>query len=216
MKIANYKLLLTLEFIIFFIGVPMFLYLNKSLKYPSSILLPVLAIVIWLLVINKEFKFRELIYFKVPRAEIRKHMLIVLIIGIFLFAGTYLFSRETLFDLPKGNPFIWMMLCIFYPVFSAYLQEILFRTFLFRRYQPLFENNWALIIASGIVFGYAHILFYSAVSIILSLFGGIYFAYVYHKTKSVLFATIIHGILGIMIFTIGLGRYFWMDMYQWF
>jgi hypothetical protein len=32
---------------------------------------------------------------------------------------------------------------------------------------------------------------------------------------SVLFTSILHGILGDMVFTFGLGSYFWLDMYKW-
>jgi membrane protease YdiL (CAAX protease family) len=48
----------------------------------------------------------------------------------------------------------------------------------------------------------------------MTLIGGVYFAWLYDKTKSVLFTGIIHGILGWLIFTVGLGQHFWLDMMQ--
>ena len=104
---------------------------------------------------------------------------------------------------------------IFYPVFSAYGQEIVFRKFLFMRYKPLFQKTWILILASGISFSFVHIVYFSLLSLILTFFAGIYLALVYEKTKSVLFVAILHGIMGFLIFTVGLGQHFWLDMLEW-
>ncbi|MFC2136728.1 type II CAAX prenyl endopeptidase Rce1 family protein [Bacteroidota bacterium] len=144
-----------------------------------------------------------------------KHVIFIIITSIVLLIGVYLFDRDNLFNLPKGNALIWMMLCIFYPLFSAFGQEIIYRLFLFYRYRNIFKNDKYYIIASGIAFSFAHIVYYSHISIILTLLLGIYFANAYTKTKSVLFTSLIHGFLGDVIFTIGLGSYFWLDMHQW-
>ncbi|MCK4745964.1 MAG: CPBP family intramembrane metalloprotease, partial [Bacteroidales bacterium] len=63
-----------------------------------------------------------------------------------------------------------------------------------------------------ISFSFLHIVYYDPVSMILSFIGGIYFARVYQQTRSVLFCTVLHGVMGIVIFGVGLGRYFWLDM----
>jgi membrane protease YdiL (CAAX protease family) len=105
--------------------------------------------------------------------------------------------------------------CSIYPVFSAYIQELIYRAFLFHRYRPLFKNKWLLIVASGITFSFVHIVYYNDLSLILTLIAGLYLAYVYEKTGSVLFTAILHGAIGDIIFTIGLGHHFWIDMYRW-
>jgi membrane protease YdiL (CAAX protease family) len=139
----------------------------------------------------------------------------MIISGLMMLIGVYLFERERLFDLPKGNILVWGLLCTFYPFFSAYGQEIIYRTFLFRRYTSLFKKEWMVILASGISFSFVHIIYYSPVSILLTLIGGLYFAYQYSRTRSVLFTAILHGIMGIIVFTVGLGEYFWLDMSEW-
>jgi membrane protease YdiL (CAAX protease family) len=68
------------------------------------------------------------------------------------------------------------------------------------------------VLASGITFSFLHIVYYDPVSIILTLIGGIYFARVYQETRSVLYSAVLHGVLGIVVFGAGLGRYFWLDM----
>lgn len=42
--------------------------------------------------------------------------------------------------------------------------------------------------------------------------GGVYLAGIYWQTRSVLFTTLLHGVLGIMVFGVGLGQYFWLDI----
>jgi membrane protease YdiL (CAAX protease family) len=119
---------------------------------------------------------------------------------------------DRLFNLPKGNPMIWLALSMFYPVFSAWPQEIIYRTYIFRRYENIFSRKWLMIAASGITFSFAHILYYHPISMILTLFGGLYLANVYERTRSVLYTAILHGILGMLVYTVGLGEYFWLEM----
>jgi membrane protease YdiL (CAAX protease family) len=103
-------------------------------------------------------------------------------------------------------------MCIFYPVFSAFGQEVIYRTFLFRRFGSLFKKPWLTVLASGLTFSFLHIVYYDPVSMILTFAGGIYFARVYQQTRSVLFSAVLHGVLGVVVFGVGLGRYFWLDM----
>lgn len=49
---------------------------------------------------------------------------------------------------------------------------------------------------------------------ILTFVLGTYLAYFYEKTGSVLFISIIHELYGNMVFPIGLGHYFWLDMHK--
>ncbi len=47
---------------------------------------------------------------------------------------------------------------------------------------------------------------------VLVFIGGVYFARVYQQTRSVLFTSVLHGLMGIIIFGVGLGQYFWLDI----
>lgn len=215
MRIFNYPLYLIIEFILLFVGVPLLLYFDNRLIHPSAILIPVLAGIITYFIFQKEFKFRDLIRMDISKTLFWKNICIVALSGIVLFGLVYIFDRSNLLNLPKRNPLIWLGMCIFYPVFSAYAQEVIYRSFLFLRYKVLFKNNTILILVSGIMFSFMHIVYYNPVSIILTLIAGIYLSYVYSKTRSVLFTAILHGLLGILVFTAGLGQYFWLDMFEW-
>ncbi len=209
------KILLFIEFIFLFFGVPLLIYFETHIIHPSAIILPILIGIFIYLKRLPDFRFKDLIQFNIKKKILLIHAFFILLISLALLSGVYLFDRNNLFNLPKGNILIWIMLCIFYPVFSAYGQEIIYRVFLFHRYRTIFKKNIFFILASGVSFSFMHIVYYSHISIILTLFMGIYLASIYVKTKSVLFTSILHGFLGDVVFTIGLGSYFWLDMYEW-
>lgn len=183
--------------------------------YPSSILIPILVAIVLYFRRKKDFHLRDLIRLDIESRMWIKHGMIVMVSGVVLLVYVLLFERENLFNLPKRNVAIWLGMFLFYPVFSAYGQEIIFRKFLFMRYRILFQKSWMMILASGISFSFAHIVFFNLISVVLTFIAGVYFAAVYYKTKSVLFVGILHGILGFMVFTVGLGQHFWLDMMEW-
>ena len=206
------RIYLYLEFVVLFFGIPTLVYLDQDFIRPSIFILPVLAFIFLLLRRNPDFKWRELITWSVPRLTLYVSALIILVSALLMLGFVWIFDRENLFNLPRANIWIYLALCIFYPVFSAYGQEIIYRTFLVRRYSAIFPRSWQFVLVSAVSFSFLHIVYYDPVSMILTFMGGIYFALVYWQTRSVLFTSVLHGIFGIMIFGVGLGQYFWLDM----
>ena len=206
------KVLLAAEFLILFFGIPLLIYFDEDFIHPSMIILPVLLFIFLILRYTTDFRFRELVLWRIDRTQLVRNGLILLGCLILMTLYVVLFEPENLFNLPRANPWIFVAMCIFYPVFSAFGQEVIYRTFLFRRYGKLFPGSWPFILASGITFSFLHIVYYDPVSMILTFLGGIYFARVYLQTRSVLFSAVLHGILGIMVFGIGMGQYFWLDI----
>ncbi len=212
MNINSQKTVRGIEFALLFFGIPVILYFDSFIVHPSRILLPVMIGLIIYFIRKKNFTLKSLIQLKIPKKTIVENLVVVLVTGVVLTVYVAVFKPENLFNLPRRNPQVWLMLGAFYPLFSAYLQEIIYRTFLFTRYAPLFKKRYRLVLVSGITFSFAHIVYYNPVSILLTLIAGLYLAYVYEKTRSVLFTAILHSIFGMLIFTIGMGHYFWLDM----
>lgn len=119
------------------------------------------------------------------------------------------YDPARLFGLLTYRPEFLITLMILYPLLSALPQEIIFCTFFFRRYQPFFGSQYGIILASAVIFAYAHILYINPVAPTLSFFGGLIFAMTYAKTKSLALVTIEHGLYGNALFFIGLGYYFY-------
>jgi len=215
MKTGIRKILYIAEFILLFFGIPLLLFFDSSIIHPSSVLLPILFALIIYFRKQKDFRLHDLIKLNVSKTMWIKQGILVLAIGIFLILLVLILEPENLFNLPRGNWQIWIALFFFYPIFSAYAQEVVFRMFLFMRYKPLFNKTWLMILASALSFSFAHIVYFSVLSLVLTFLAGIYLALVYHQTRSVLFVSILHGALGFFIFTVGLGQHFWLDMMQW-
>ncbi len=215
MKDRTKKIFYLGEFVLLFGGIPLFLLLEGNIIHPSSVLLPILIGLVLYLLKQKNFRFRDLVRLGVSRKVWISQTLMVGLIAVVLTAAVWIFEPENLFNLPRGNWRIWIAMFFFYPIFSAYSQEVVFRLFLFLRYRPLFGNERNLMLASAVAFSYAHIVYFSVLSLVLTFFAGIYLAEMYRRTKSVLFVAILHGALGFIIFTVGLGQHFWLDMMEW-
>lgn len=129
--------------------------------------------------------------------------------SIGMLAFIFLYDPERVFFIIKERPQIIPFLLVMYPLLSALPQEFIFCSFFFERYKPFFQSERAKIIASAIVFAYAHVLFINWVAPVLSLVAGLIFAMTYSRTKSLALVTIEHGLYGNVLFLVGLGWYFY-------
>lgn len=120
----------------------------------------------------------------------------------------YLFP-ESFLSFPKERPRIWITVMLLYPLLSVWPQEMIYRRFIFERYGPLFGQKWGYIAMSAIAFGFGHILLINWIAVTMCLIGGYLFASDYSKNRSLLLACLEHAIYGCLIFTIGLGKFFY-------
>lgn len=98
---------------------------------------------------------------------------------------------------------------LLYPLLSVPVQELAYRTFFFHRYGPLFGTGRAsLILTNGILFGFAHIVFGNTVAIFGSMVIGALLAYRYEATRSLWAVWLEHTLWGWLVFTVGLGHFF--------
>lgn len=101
------------------------------------------------------------------------------------------------------------LLLLAYTFLSALPQEFVFCTFFFRRYANLFPTDRRRIMASAVVFAWAHVLFINPVAPPLSLIAGLIFADTYARTRSLALVTLEHALYGGWLFIVGLGWYFY-------
>ena len=118
-------------------------------------------------------------------------------------------APQRLFDLPRQHTLLWLAILVFYPLVSVYPQELVFRAFLLERYRPLFGSGRGIAAASAVAFGFVHVIFGNLLAVGLSLIGGWLFARRYQRTRSLLATSIEHALYGQLVFTIGLGAYFY-------
>ncbi len=199
-----------LEFAVIVIGIPVAFYLHN----PGPLLLPAL----WLIALYCNVVCRAMVpeveregwrVDAVTRAALKPILKRFAIAGVLMGLATWLLEPESLFSFVRTNPKLWMLVMVLYPILSVVPQEMIFRQFFCRRYASFFPQRSMLVIASGLAFGFAHILFHNWVAPLLCAIGGIFFARTYAARPSLLLVSIEHALYGCFIFTLGLGHYFY-------
>jgi membrane protease YdiL (CAAX protease family) len=206
-SIFETKTFIWIEMILIFIGIPL-LYYYDFIPFHKAI--PLLAVFIFLTILlwrsqkfnNKWFWFNGFSNWKI----------ILVRFAVFVVASTaavLIFSPEFLFFIPRERFVLWVMIMIFYPVWSAFPQELIYRSWFFFRYRRLIKNERLFILVNAALFSFSHIIFENLLAIILTFAGGIMFAYTYRKSKSLMAVSIEHILYGNWIFTVGIGQYFY-------
>lgn len=122
---------------------------------------------------------------------------------------TMLIVPDRLFAFPSEKPELWLAVCLLYPFLSALPQEVIYRSFFHRRYAPLFGEGVGLLLASAAAFAFLHVVYGNLPAVVLSFGGGILLASTYEHRRSLAAAWIEHAGYGVIIFTVGLGRFFY-------
>lgn len=172
-------------------------------------LLPILGVVLAILLADRSFSLRA----ELSRGFGWRTLLSILVVFAVGALGIWAWLQEThpnwLFEFPRNRPQLWMMVMLAYPVVSVATQEIVYRTFFFHRYGPLFGERAGVAIAlNGVLFGFAHIVVGQPFAVVSTVLGGWLFAARYLETRSIWAVIFEHTLWGAFVFTIGLGRYF--------
>ena len=209
MAAISRKIELLGELALFMIGVPLlFVFL-----LPPYLLLPL----IWGMAIfcnhvaNKveRQRFRHYWHYAgVTRDELIRIATRFVVCAVLLASLTVFFKPEMLFSLWRYNHWFWLLIMFAYPVLSVVPHEILFRRYLFTRFEGLMSPT-ALWLVSGLGFGFAHIVFQNWVAPVLCAIGGLMFASTYKRTRSLALVSLEHALYGDFVFTLGLGHYFY-------
>ncbi len=199
----------TLEMIILFAGIPLAYYFDV---FPFHKFIPLLAGFIYtlsILLLDKSFNRKELGMngFRKFKPVLFRSILVLFILLI----ATYLIVPDQLFYLPLNITWLWVVIVLFYPVWSVIPQELIYRTFFFHRYSDILPGKWSMIIANTLAFSFMHIIFENLVAITFSLAAGFALSFLYSKHRSLFGISIEHALYGILVFTIGLGSFFYIS-----
>ncbi len=199
---------LAIEFAAIFVLPPALLYLRVLPNVPIPALI-VAAGAIWTWLRRDGSRHRPPMWkWPAARGALKPVLLRSLAIASVMPAAVWLWRPELVFAFVRRAPAMWVVVMLLYPLVSVYPQELIWRVFLFHRYGPLFGGKWAIVAASALAFGFAHIAFGNWLAVVLSTAGGFLFARTYARTGSLALVTVEHAILGDAIFTSGLGQFF--------
>jgi membrane protease YdiL (CAAX protease family) len=203
------RLYLIAEFLVLFAGIPILLFTQRHAL--SGMVVPVLMVLgagcTWVLWKDQNFDRQQLWNRESFAAHIQRTLRWFVPGAGLVLVGFALARPDLLMTFPQAHPKVWVLIMVTYPALSVYPQEIIFRAFLFHRYDALFPGRRSKIAVSGLAFGMAHIVFANWVAPVMTAISGIFFARTYAHTRSTLQATLEHGLWGWFAFTVGLGWY---------
>ncbi len=203
-------LYLYVELVVLMVGLPLMLSTVLPIKYmiPTLWLSALYCHVVYRAVVDLP----ERIYWRwnlVRWAQLRPMLLRFALCALLTSLLVALWKPGHFLSFVCERPLFWAFVMVAYPLLSVIPQEIIFRSFFFQRYSRIFPTERRMILASAVMFGAAHLIFQNYVAPLMCLIGGLFFAYTYAKTRSLALAAIEHALYGCMIFTVGLGTYFY-------
>ncbi|MEL6266978.1 MAG: CPBP family intramembrane glutamic endopeptidase [Pseudomonadota bacterium] len=199
---------LWIELVALFVGVPVAMLASFGL-YPLFPVLALLALVsAGLLAVTPGFRWRQLL-----EGGLLRHWRLIAVftaIAVVSAGAAVLWLRpHALLAMPVQRPALWLTIMLLYPLVSALPQELIFRALFFHRYGTLFASRNALIAANAAAFGFGHLFYQNWVAITLSAGAGAFIAYAYGRTGSFPLAWALHALGGMVLFTLGLGVFFY-------
>ncbi|MEJ8572801.1 CPBP family intramembrane glutamic endopeptidase [Microbaculum marinum] len=199
---------LRLEFAAIFIVTPLVMALGLPPQMIWSGLAGMFVVAVLLLSITKGFSWRSLMSRPLVPGLLLLTAFVLLTSLVAVGLVTWL-RPHALFWLPRHDERLWLLIMVAYPFLSALPQEIVFRALFFARYGGLFPNAGTAIVVNGAVFSLAHLFYWNWPAVILTAAGGVIFAWAYQRRGSFFYAWLMHSIAGQIIFTTGLGMYFY-------
>lgn len=204
------RVLRTAEMLVVFALLP-----GALIFVPGRIVLPAIWVagglcLVWLLR-DPAFDRRTLLVGGADWPQLRRVLLLCLMATIALVVLAVIAAPNGLFAFPRERPFLWVLVALLYPLLSVYAQELVFRAFFFHRYEALLGTT-GVCWASALAFGWAHVVLRNVPALVLSAAGGYLFSVAYARSRSLGLAWLAHSLLGDVVFTVGLGAYFFDGM----
>ena len=202
------RLRLWAEALALFVGVPVVMAATFGLYPLFPVILGLAGVAALLLWRTPGFAMRELARGPVL-GEWRLILGFTLAVGLGCLAIAAVLVPGALFAIPRHRPELWILIMTVYPLLSAVPQELIYRPLFFRRYGGLFPNEGIAVGANAVAFGLGHLFYLNPVTILLTMIAGAVFGWAYLRHRSFLLACVLHSIAGQIVFTVGLGRYFY-------
>lgn len=195
-----------LELLIIYVVIPLLFYLKYIPLHKLATLFLVFGYCLTVLLINRNFKRSSLslVGFKGWLSLLFRVSIATLTILVL----TYIVIPNYLFVLPYSSPMYWVAIFLFYPIWSVIPQELIYRSFFFERYKIIFRNEKVMVVASAALFAFLHIVFNNWIAVLGSFAIGLIWSFAYLRHQSLAVVTVEHAIVGIILFSVGLGNIF--------
>ncbi len=172
-------------------------------------LVPVLALILLLLGIDRSFSLGRELSRGFSLAQLASIIAVFVVCGGAVAWYVAHYHPAWFLEFPRNRPETYRRIMLLYPLMSVIAQELVYRTFFFHRYGLLFGRAWWLaILLNGLAFGFGHIVIGTPLAIYGTAATGLLFATRYAMTRSFWAVFIEHTLWGALVFTVGLGQFF--------
>ena len=198
----SYKLV---ELVLLFVLLPLSFLLDYDFKIKAG-----LVILGFIYILTILFKFTDASFKVKTSLNWSKFFKITVIkfIVIALITTCYVLYIDSslLFYVPLNNPKLFVVILGVYTFLSVWPQEVIYRSFFYKRYQDLCSSKIVFMVLNAVIFSLAHVFLKNILVLILTFIGGLLFIYTYTKTKSTTLVSIEHALYGNWLFTVGMGQ----------
>lgn len=212
------RLWLVSEMLLFYVGAPLaIVWAIREYQVPlfvalQTVLIAFIAYLLW----DSGFLLRRELAPRIRLRTIAAILATFLVLGSAITYATWVEFPQLFLAFPIYRTELWQFVVLAYPLMSVAPQELIYRTFFFHRYGPLFGNARGIaIVSNGLLFGFGHIIFWNPIAVIGTAVIGILLAYRYETTRSFWAVWLEHSLYGVLVFTVGLGGFFFTGVSSW-
>ncbi len=209
-KRSLFRLARIVEFVALFVMIP-YLYYLRLFPIPVLLFLWILSgittLYLWR---HPKVKMKDLFRWNVPKEKLIFILKRFVILAVLASLAVYLFAPDHFMDFPINRTRVWFVVLVFYPIFSVIPQSLIYRIFFEKRYRVLFSKPSYFIIGGAATFSFMHLIYDNWIAVIMTFIGGIFFLKTYLDSRSFLLSCFEHALYGCLMFTIGLGRFFYL------
>ena len=123
-------------------------------------------------------------------------------------------TPELFLSFPKNRTGMWSLVMLLYPVLSVLPQELIYRVYIFEKFFPEPHQEKLAILASTVLFSWVHVVYAGYFAMLSTLVAGGVLGGSYCRSRrhpGALWPVLLeHSLYGMLVFTIGLGRYFFL------
>lgn len=172
-------------------------------------LLPVLAVTMLFLLTDRTFSLVREFTRGFGLRALASILMVFIVAGGAVAYYVYAVHPAWFLEFPRNRPETYKKIMLLYPAMSVVAQELIYRTFFFHRYGALFGRaHWAAFLLNGVLFGLGHIVIGTQLAVFGTMATGVLFATRYALTRSFWAVFIEHTLWGALVFTVGLGQFF--------
>ena len=207
---ASFKIFLNSSNNIFFSNYVFTLDLNSALIELVQVFQYSLPVIILIILTNESFK--EYGFNKVSFKDLLKSLLrlsgltILFSIGSGIIIGLFLYKKENYLDIFKlfkeeNNSNLMILINLVPTILLAFIEELYFRSFLYKNLNKIIENKWICMVIVNILFGIGHI-YQGIIAVFITFFYGIINSIEFKKHNNLYTISIFHALRNIFAFVL--------------